>query len=273
MHRTVIILISYLLIYIECVKIGSFNIQVFGRKKVSQKDVLKVLVQILSRYDLVVIQEIRDARDTSFKHLVNELNEYAGGIYKSILSEKLGRTRSKEQYGLIYRPTLFTIGEMVTFLHQKNLFERPPMAVQIFMKHSAINIFGLIVIHLDPDSVVQEANQLYTSVKEVMKMWNIQNLIILGDMNADCGYLSKKKMSQLHLRKDTEFTWAIPDKHDTTLGKGDCAYDRIIIHGKQLKQAIKPGSTKAYQFPIELNISNQLAKQVSDHYPIEMEIN
>ncbi|XP_018649989.1 deoxyribonuclease 1 related [Schistosoma mansoni] len=115
---------------------------------------------------------------------------------------------------------------MVTFLHQKNLFERPPMAVQIFMKHSAINIFGLIVIHLDPDSVVQEANQLYTSVKEVMKMWNIQNLIILGDMNADCGYLSKKKMSQLHLRKDTEFTWAIPDKHDTTLGKGDCAYDR-----------------------------------------------
>ncbi|VDP04960.1 unnamed protein product [Schistosoma curassoni] len=45
-------------------------------------------------------------------------------------------------------------------------------------------------------------------------------------MNADCGYLSKKKMLQLHLRKDTEFIWAIPDKYDTTLGKGDCAYDR-----------------------------------------------
>ncbi|CAH8515567.1 unnamed protein product [Schistosoma margrebowiei] len=273
MHRLVIILISYILIYIECVKIGSFNIQVFGRKKVSQKDVLKVLVQILSRYDLVVIQEIRDASGTSFKYLVNELNEYTGGIYKSILSEKLGRTNSKEQYGLIYKPALFRIGEMVIFSHQKNLFERPPMAVQIYMKHSAVNMFGLIVVHLDPDSVVQEANQLYAFAKEVMKMWKTQNLIILGDMNADCGYLSKKKMLQLHLRKDTEFIWAIPDKYDTTLGKGDCAYDRIILHGKQMKQAIKPGSTKAYQFPNELKISNQLAKQVSDHYPIEMEIN
>ncbi|RTG89540.1 deoxyribonuclease-1-like protein [Schistosoma bovis] len=87
-------------------------------------------------------------------------------------------------------------------------------------------MFGLIVVHLDPDSVVQEANQLYAFAKEVMEMWKTQNLIILGDMNADCGYLSKKKMLQLHLRKDTEFIWAIPDKYDTTLGKGDCAYDR-----------------------------------------------
>lgn len=35
-------------------------------------------------------------------------------------------------------------------------------------------MFGLIVVHLDPDSVVQEANQLYAFAKEVMKMWKTQ---------------------------------------------------------------------------------------------------
>ncbi|KAH8861337.1 Deoxyribonuclease-1 [Schistosoma japonicum] len=273
MYRTFLLFISCSLIYNECVTIGSFNIQVFGRKKMSQKDVVKVLIQILSRYDLVVIQEIRDSKNTSFKQLVNVLNEHTGGIYASILSEKLGRTYSKEQYGLIYKTKLFSVGEMVTFPHKKNLFERPPMAVQIFTKFSEVKMFGLIVVHLDPDSVFQEANDLYNFVNQVMKIWNTQDLIILGDMNADCGYLSRKKMEQLHLRKDTKFTWIIPDKYDTTLGKGDCAYDRIIIHGKQLKQAIKPGSAKAYQFPIELKINNQLAKQVSDHYPVEMVMN
>ncbi|VDP96694.1 unnamed protein product [Trichobilharzia regenti] len=57
--------------------------------------------------------------------------------------------------------------------------------------------------------------------------YSTKNVLILGDMNADCGYLSKRKRKQIHLRTDTEFVWAIPDRHDTTLGKGNCAYDSI----------------------------------------------
>ncbi|CAH8525092.1 unnamed protein product [Heterobilharzia americana] len=256
----------------ESIKIGSFNIQVFGQNKVSKKDVLLILVKILSRYDLVVIQEIRDSKNTSFKQLVEELNKYTNGIYKSLLSEKLGRTKSKEQYGLIYKPHLIKIGKTITFPNDKNWFERPPMGVQVLGNTSAIPIFALIIVHLDPDSVYDEVNHLYTSVQNIMKIWQTQNILILGDMNADCGYLSRKKMKQIQLRKDTEFIWAIPDHHDTTVGKGDCAYDRIIIHGRKLKQSVKQGSVKAYHFPSDLQLDNKMAKQVSDHYPVEVEI-
>ncbi|CAH8840918.1 unnamed protein product [Trichobilharzia szidati] len=272
MYVIILLLFSCSIINIECIKIGSFNIQVFGQNKVSKKDVLSILVKILSRYDLIVVQEIRDAKNTAFRHLVDELNRYTSGNYKFVISEKLGRTNSKEQYGVIYKPNLITIGKMVTFHNKENLFERPPMAVEVHTTSSAISMFGLVVVHLDPDSVFEEVNNLYTFVKHIIKDWRTQNVLILGDMNADCGYLSKKKMKQIHLRTDTEFVWAIPDRHDTTLGKGNCAYDRIIIHGKELKQAVKQGSAKAYHFPSDLRIDDKLAKQVSDHYPVELEL-
>nr|CAH8841284.1 unnamed protein product [Trichobilharzia regenti] len=131
MHEIILLLFSCSIINVECIKIGSFNIQVFGQNKVSKTDVLSILVKILSRYDLIVVQEIRDAKNTAFRHLVDELNRYTKGNYKFVISEKLGRTNSKEQYGVIYKPDLIRIGKMVTFDNKKNLFERPPMAVEV----------------------------------------------------------------------------------------------------------------------------------------------
>ena len=49
----------------------------------------------------------------------------------------------------------------------------------------------------------------------------------MGDMNADCRYLSKRRTKQLDLRNDGSY-WLIPDEVDTTVAKGNCAYDRYI---------------------------------------------
>ncbi|VDP99677.1 unnamed protein product [Trichobilharzia regenti] len=193
MHEIILLLFSCSIINVECIKIGSFNIQVFGQNKVSKTDVLSILVKILSRYDLIVVQEIRDAKNTAFRHLVDELNRlvkviligwnyynhplpfrYTKGNYKFVISEKLGRTNSKEQYGVIYKPDLIRIGKMVTFDNKKNLFERPPMAVEVHTTSSAIPMFALVVVHLDPDSVFEEVNNLYTFVKHIIKVWHTQ---------------------------------------------------------------------------------------------------
>lgn len=55
-----------------------------------------------------------------------------------------------------------------------------------------------------------------------------QNVFIVGDLNADCSYLSNKKRKQLKLVKDEEYKWIFPDGMDTTVGKKDCNYDKLV---------------------------------------------
>ncbi len=51
----------------DTIKIASFNIQVFGRSKASKPEVMEVLSRIISQFDVVAIQEIRDKTGKAIK--------------------------------------------------------------------------------------------------------------------------------------------------------------------------------------------------------------
>lgn len=54
-----------------------------------------------------------------------------------------------------------------------------------------------------------------------------QDVMLLGDFNADCGYLPKKYRKNVRLITDNKLYWLIPDKTDTTVREStSCAYDR-----------------------------------------------
>lgn len=51
--------------------------------------------------------------------------------------------------------------------------------------------------------------------------------MLLGDFNADCGYLPKKNRKNVRLLTDSKLYWLIADKTDTTVRQStSCAYDR-----------------------------------------------
>lgn len=81
--------------------IGAFNIQVFGTTKASKPEVMEVLGKIIRTYDIVAIQEIRDKSQTALPALVDTVNS-GSSQYDYVVSERLGRTTSKEQYAYIY---------------------------------------------------------------------------------------------------------------------------------------------------------------------------
>lgn len=54
----------------------------------------------------------------------------------------------------------------------------------------------------------------------------LQNMMFLGDFNADCSYVQPSDWSSIRLRTSDIFKWLLPDSADTTVGKSDCAYDR-----------------------------------------------
>ena len=58
----------------ETLRIGAFNIQVFGISKVSKPDVMDILADIIRIYDIIAIQEIRDASQTALPAFVDTIN-------------------------------------------------------------------------------------------------------------------------------------------------------------------------------------------------------
>lgn len=88
-------------------KIGSFNIQTLGPTKIANKTIVTTICQILSRYDIVAIQEIRDSNmDFVMTILIDQLNDFVqskGIKYSYTLSHRLGFTSYKEIYAFVYR--------------------------------------------------------------------------------------------------------------------------------------------------------------------------
>jgi len=86
----------------------------------------------------------------------------------------------------------------------------------------------LIAIHVDPDTVVKELKALADVHKAVARHWNTENIVIMGDFNADSRYISLKNLDSLKLRSDKDtFTWLIGDEVDTTTTDTDYTYDRF----------------------------------------------
>ena len=86
----------------------------------------------------------------------------------------------------------------------------------------------LIGVHTDPDEAVEEIDALMDVHSAVERRWNTNDILILGDLNADCSYVSGRARRRLKLRTDSRFTWLIGDEVDTTTTNSDCTYDRCV---------------------------------------------
>ena len=62
-----------------------------------KENVVAVLVDTLQRWDLVLVQEVKDSTGKAIEKLLDKLNAASGDAYALLLSDRLGRTVSKEQ--------------------------------------------------------------------------------------------------------------------------------------------------------------------------------
>lgn len=64
------------------IKIASFNIQVFGKTKAEKQEVMAVLANIVRNFDIVAVQEIRDASQTALPALRDAVNALGSPKYE-----------------------------------------------------------------------------------------------------------------------------------------------------------------------------------------------
>nr|CDS28709.2 transient receptor potential cation channel [Hymenolepis microstoma] len=253
----------------QTLKLATFNIQVFGSSKSKKLDVMRILAEIICRFDGVFIQEIREKSGNAFQTLLDTVNKLCGQTsqtrYEGITGPRHGKSNIKEQIGFMYRSNSIILNKLIGIATDQ--FERPPDCFAITLQKAQIKIV-VMAVHLDPDHVEREMEALYDLAPQCQELGGTENLIILGDMNADCGYLSKRRRESLRLKLDSNFKWLVPDEADTTVAASSCAYDRIIVSGRQLVS--KGLSAEALNFEQMLGLTNTKAKEVSDHYPVEM---
>ncbi|GFO39450.1 deoxyribonuclease-1-like [Plakobranchus ocellatus] len=258
-------------------KIASFNIQVFGERKMGKEEVTEVLIKILQRYDLILILEIRDSSETALDQLVEECNKVSPQApFSSVVSARLGRTVSKEQYGFMFRQSKLQVKDTYQFDDGvddgTDMFQREPFVVRFTSPTTELEDFAILATHTDPDEAAKEVGALHKVYDAARMHWGLEDILIAGDFNADESYVSRDDWATITLKHDKRFTWLIQDSTDTTTGHTDRAYDRFVVAGEKLTRAVVPGRTKVFHFDKAFGLTHEEAEAVSDHYPIEMEL-
>jgi len=174
----------------DSLRVSAFNVQVFGQKKISNAEVVDILVQIILKYDIILIQEIRDSKGTAIKKLLQEVNKRDRN-YHLVVSERLGRSRSKEQYAFIYRTDRnIKIMKQYQDPDPDDQFERPPFGLLLHVPWLDVRDFALVGVHIDPDVAPDELEALVPAHARFAEHFNTDNILVMGDMNAGGSYVS-----------------------------------------------------------------------------------
>lgn len=258
------------------IKIGSFNLRRYSISKAkSTKTINTHISKILKRYDLVFLQEIIDTSNDNrvINQLLNHLHKQSKSIkYEAIISPPLGSTSYKERLVFLYRTKSSKIQILSSYVYNGSIskqFERAP-----FILHIKLSSFGEIIfvgVHLKPDNVYNEF-RLLRQVVDGFKMKS--SVILLGDFNADCAYLNNAKKKEMKAKYFNDFQWLIDDHIETNLLQS-CSYDRLLVSSDEnrwKKINWKPKTNGVFAFDKKFHLTKENALQISDHYPIEVDI-
>uniref|UniRef100_A0A8D0C6I0 Deoxyribonuclease n=1 Tax=Scleropages formosus TaxID=113540 RepID=A0A8D0C6I0_SCLFO len=272
---------SKMFLFWVALKICAFNVRSFGETKANNKKVMDLLTKIIARCDLCLVQEVRDAKGEAIPTLVRELNRYdRSHSYSHVDSKRLGKNTYKEQYVYIYRNDMLQVRDGYQLPQYKEdggsdvgVFSREPFVVLFHSPNTIVKDFILVGQHTCPKNAMKEIDELYSVFQEISKKWKNQNVMFLGDLNAACSYVTAKGWMNVRLRNDPKFHWLIGDEEDTTVRENTrCAYDRIVVHGKKFMSGIVPCSAHPFNFKKEFHLSEQEALEISDHYPVEVDL-
>lgn len=249
----------------QTILISSFNIQVFGKKKLEDPWVIEKIIAIIRQFDVVAVQEVRAEDQTTIPRLIQLINSN-GAKYDYLLGPRLGRTSSKEQYAYIYDTArvvsspdaIYTIEDNADLLHREPLVARfvtrVPQGVRPFS-------FSLVNMHTDPDEVKTELPVMHTVLKGIREFEYLSahedDVILMGDLNA-----SPKQFGPL--AQIPGIYWIIDSEPTNTIRKS--IWDNMIFDRGLTNEFT--GRSGVLDMCDMFGIKVDDALRISDHLPI-----
>ncbi|CAF1131319.1 unnamed protein product [Adineta steineri] len=305
---SILILAIALGTYASAVRVGSFNLHQYGSKKAANPSLTNTVAQIINDFDLGIIQEISDVSLKAPYVLFDELNKVSPSPYTMTLSERAGRSNTKEQYIFFNRESTSGLEVVDAYLHPdiEDNFERPPFIGTFKVKkpgNSGVKLFTIMDVHLRPDGAYTELlamryvirdfisshpqyfDQTETSLQEALdrnvvdatpekkpSLKSNHPILIVGDFNADCTYISPTRQRLLQTINYVDFSWVITNEVKTNT-RQTCTYDRILVNGDNFVNAIVPNSNTTVNIAEKFGFNLAQTLAISDHIPIKFDIN
>lgn len=242
--------------------VGSFNIQTFGRNKMGNSSVTKILVDIARKFDLLAIQELRSTEQGIMDEFLKLVNA-DGSQFRYIVGPRQGLTISKEQYVYLYDSLKLEVITMPFVIPDEGTFHRPPLVAHFRSRElppeKAFSFLALNV-HTDPDEIKYELPRLQDMIQQVRSNFpGEDDIILLGDLNAGPRYFM-------------DFRWfpqqfpAIDDAW-TTNTRENQTYDNIVFDAASTREY--SGRSGVLNFRQAYGIESlEDAISVSDHFPV-----
>ncbi|CAF1568616.1 unnamed protein product [Adineta steineri] len=305
---SILILAIALGTYASAVRVGSFNLHQYGSKKAANPSLTNTVAQIICDFDLGIIQEISDVSLKAPYVLFDELNKVSPSPYTMTLSERAGRSNTKEQYIFFNRESTSGLEVVDAYIHPdtEDNFERPPFIGTFKVKkpgNSGVKLFTIMDVHLRPDGAYTELlamryvirdfisshpqyfDQTETSLQEALdrnvvdatpdnkpSLKSNHPILIVGDFNADCSYISPTRQKLLQTINYVDFSWVITNEVKTNT-RQTCTYDRILVNGDNFVNAIVPNSNTTVNIAEKFGFNLAQTLAISDHIPIKFDIN
>ena len=253
-------------------KVGAFNIQIFGESKVAKPHVLEVLAKIATNYDLLAVEEVGSNGSTATDQTcIDVMDRYVSAINKSDGSTDFSYVRGN-QYALVYRTSKLKASSPSVYSGTQHLTYAPLTA---FFNALDGNLdFSVVVIHTSPKSARVEIPALKIVMSEVAQANKDPDVICMGDFNADGAYYSEGSDPYLAGYPQDQYVSAIKNTEDTTVAKSSNTYDRIEL-SRTLKEDFE-GESGVLEYTENLDVSQVegtaknagTASAVSDHWPV-----
>ena len=247
----------------NAIRVASFNIQMLGRDKMSKPHVVSRLADIIRRFDVVAVQEVRSKHQDVVARLVTNINA-DGRHYDYVLGPRVGRTNQKEQFAFIFDTETIEVdrSQVYTINDPSDLLHRPPLVAWFRVRGVDPDVaftFLLVNVHTDPDEVVQELRWMPEILREVRRSGQGEDdVILLGDFNA-----SPRQMTAF-FRELPGVTMAIESMPTNT--RMTKSYDNIILTVPATSEYL--GESGVIDMLRTYNLSLKQALEVSDHNPV-----
>jgi deoxyribonuclease-1-like protein len=242
------------------ITITSWNMKQLGQSKLNKTQVMSYVINILGRSDINAMQEITSKEQTVMPSLVDLLKKQ-GKNYDFVISERLGRTNTKEQYVFLYdKSTIeYVANSAYVVADPDDRMHREPFVASFKTKGGTFD-FTLIDVHTDPDETEQELNYLdevYTGVQNSDP--NENDVIMLGDFN-------EPGTKFYELGKVPNIRVMIVDDSIKTNTRNTAQFDNIVFDSNTLSEYTN--QFNVFNYESELGITTQEAINISDHRPI-----
>lgn len=256
----------------ETIRLATFNIQVFGKKKASDPKDMAILANIVAQFDVVAIQEVRGGDATPIQALV-DLIRASGGQYTATVSEPIGRTSQTESYAYIWDESRIQMvpGSAYVVDDPADRMHREPMVASFESRAGFVDgrrpfRFTLINVHTSPSEVAANAidnemnvlDDVYISVRNYdYETTGEEDCILLGDLNVDTANL--RELGEIPGIKSI----AGDIKTNTRSTK---TYDHILLDPALTSEYT--GRYGVLDLQKQFSLTEEQALEVSDHQPL-----